>query len=61
MSNSISNEGENVRVLQNEELNLVVGGAYSPEGCIPGLILLPGATPFPPTQTRDPFQKYTIG
>jgi hypothetical protein len=57
----ISNEGESVRVLQNEELDIVVGGAFSPEGCLPNFILLPGEPPFPATPTRDLFQKYTIG
>ena len=61
MSNVISNDGESDRILQNDELDCAVGGAYSPKGCFPDLILLPGETPVSPTLIRDLFQKYTIG
>jgi hypothetical protein len=61
MSNVISNEGESDRILQNDELGCVVGGAYSPKGCIPDSILLPGEMPLSPTLIRDLFAKHTIG
>ena len=53
--------GRSDTILQDDELDCVVGGAYSEKGCIPDSILLPGEMPISPTRIRDLFEKHTIG